>query len=183
MKKAPFELELDNLGMSVSKAQGLQDEINLRIGLAMLHMKTRSQANQLAGTLAGLPLTHGALQVIQAMSNALPENPVVTPLPIGAEVHTDDHDIEINFDASPWFAQASDSEIVELANCGWGGDLPADAVAQESVKWYPEIEAILDHKGPHKDLSGFECHVDESDAIAWLEANRPRMVKHGAVVG
>lgn len=48
---------------------------------------------------------------------------------IKAEVHTDDHIYEVNFDAEPWFAQASDKEILEVAECGWGGDYP----------WLPSI--------------------------------------------
>ena len=47
---------------------------------------------------------------------------------IRANVHTDDRLYDVNFDATAWFERASDQEIIELAECGWRDDYPADAV-------------------------------------------------------
>lgn len=109
-------------------------------------------------------------------------------LKIKAEVHSDDHNIEVEFDAVPWFQQATDDEILDLAGCGWGGDYPADAVARffsdsNSVgdALNQDIAGLFDYleiikNDPFKeDQSGFECHVDEASAMKWLETNRPAL--------
>ena len=49
---------------------------------------------------------------------------------ICAECHSDDHNVEVAFDATRWFEQATDKQIAELAAVGWGGEYPADAVAE-----------------------------------------------------
>ena len=94
---------------------------------------------------------------------------------IKAECHSDDRVREADFDAMPWFIQASAESIADLAACGWGGDYPADGVAQfmadhdESVlKMFQYLNLVSDQK----DAPGFECHVDEADAMAWLRDNR-----------
>jgi len=92
---------------------------------------------------------------------------------IPAEVHTDDHIISVDFDAEKWFEQATDDEIIDLIQCGFGGDYPADEVARRSSEWFPEIDKVFDHRNPNEDLSGFECSVFESAAIKWLTTNRP----------
>jgi hypothetical protein len=92
---------------------------------------------------------------------------------IRAEVHTDDHKLEIPFDATPWFEQATRTEILALRKCGWGGDYPADDVAHwfagtlehpMFVKLFSYLEIVNDQ--------GFECHVDADDALEWLRQNQ-----------
>ncbi len=97
---------------------------------------------------------------------------------ISAEVHTDDYVHQIEFDALPWFKQASDGLILELAECGWGGDLPADEVAIYMGGINEDVKRVMDNVGnnPNEDLSGFECNVDEDSAIEWVEKNRPHLV-------
>ena len=96
---------------------------------------------------------------------------------IHAEVHSDDHVFEISFDASPWFENASDAEITALAECGWGGNYPADRVAKE-IPAHDEIKAMFDYlyriSGTRR-ACGFECHVTANDAEAWIKTNRPHL--------
>lgn len=92
---------------------------------------------------------------------------------IPAEVHTDDYCIEVPFDALLWFEQASEQAIVKLSECDWGGDYPADVVAQESSAWFKEIDKVFVHNNHNEDLSGFECSVDGDAALKWLESNKP----------
>ncbi len=102
---------------------------------------------------------------------------------IRAEAHSDDHNVEIEFDALRWFKHASDDEILELAECGWGGDYPADGVAEffdgkknGTGRLFRYLEDIAEDWSK-KDLRGFECHVNEEDAIKWLRKNRPAVLR------
>jgi len=98
---------------------------------------------------------------------------------IKAECHSDDRNVEVSFDAVPWFKVASKEDIMELATCGWGGDYPADDVAifmsdheqPHIADMFKYLEII--HGDPSKkDAQGFECHVDRDDALVWLKTNR-----------
>ena len=97
-----------------------------------------------------------------------PKEPVIP-----AEAWTDDHKIEVKFDALEWFKQANDEEIRNLAGCEWSLDEPADEVAiwtadnayQDGLCklfWYTSNIA-----------GGFECRVDEEKARQWLKKERP----------
>lgn len=110
-----------------------------------------------------------------SLIDAKSDNPSEIVVP--AEVHTDDYQVEVDFNAVPWLNQASEQEIIDLAECGWRGDYPADAVAQHSVKWYPQIDDVFSHKSGNEDLSGFEVVVDEGLAMAWLKENRNSVFK------
>jgi hypothetical protein len=96
---------------------------------------------------------------------------------IKAEIHTDCRTAEANFDATHWFQQASDNEILDLADCGWGGGLAADDVAEyyndrKSDLGVEEVFTAL-HILRRKQNIGFECNVDGEDALAWLKEHRP----------
>jgi hypothetical protein len=94
---------------------------------------------------------------------------------IRAEVHSDDRVHEVKFDAMKWFEQASDQEILDLANeAGWGGDREADAVALHLEDENEEIEALMEYVRA-QDAGGFECHVNVEDAMRWLKANKPQV--------
>lgn len=102
---------------------------------------------------------------------------------IRAEAHSDDHNVEIEFDAVRWFKQAADDDILDLAECGWGGDYPADAVAMffdgkrnGTGGLFRYLETIADDWSK-KDLRGFECNVNEEDAIKWLRKHRPAVLR------
>lgn len=96
-------------------------------------------------------------------------------MPISAEVHSDDRLFEVEFDAEPWFDQAGDGRIISLADCEWGGDLPADEVASFFEEIIPEIETLMDHCRARMSPVGFECHVNEKDALRWVWAHRPHL--------
>jgi len=97
---------------------------------------------------------------------------------IKAECHSDDRNVEVEFDAEPWFEQVSKDGVLKLASCGWGGDYPADEVAtfmSDSVTRIADMFKYLEviHGDPSKkDAQGFECHVDRDDVLIWLKKNR-----------
>ena len=97
---------------------------------------------------------------------------------IPAEVHTDDHKATAKFDALPYFMQASEEEIVELARCGFGGDYPADNVAEHMSDLNEQVGRVFTYLGfePENmgEKVGFECHIEEAPALAWLKANSPK---------
>ena len=104
-----------------------------------------------------------------------------TKFVIPAEAHSDDHVIEVKFDALEYFLQATAEELLLLAGCGFGGDYPADNVAQYLAetnkpleKLFDYLEAIADVPSK-KDCNGFECNVDETAARTWLAENRPQV--------
>jgi hypothetical protein len=106
-----------------------------------------------------------------------PAAPASAP-PVKAEVHTDNRVHEVDFDAADWFAQASDEEVRKLSGCGWGGDYPADEVALFYGDSHPEVTqlfAYLEKVQGTRRACGFECHVDEASALAWLKENRPTL--------
>jgi hypothetical protein len=88
---------------------------------------------------------------------------------IKAECHSDDMKAAYRFDAVPYFRQATDQAIIDLASCNWGGDYPADDVAyhmlaighQNVTKMFTYLEIIRNSK----QNAGFECHVDAQSAI------------------
>lgn len=96
---------------------------------------------------------------------------------IRAEVHSDDFARTADFDATPWFLEASKGAIVELAECGWRGDYPADRVAQFIARQNPEVEKVLDYATLQSEM-GFECSVNEADARAWLKENRKAVLAY-----
>jgi hypothetical protein len=91
---------------------------------------------------------------------------------IKAEIHSDDHVFEYEFDAEPWFKQATALEIKKLVECGFGGDYPADDVAHFLADQDPEIEKVLDYCRKRSD-QGFEVHINEEQAldyICWIDS-------------
>lgn len=100
---------------------------------------------------------------------------------IPAEVYSDDRIVEVNFDALPFFQQASAEELQQLAECGWGGDYPADQVAIHCADDNADVQRVFDYLGyrprHYGETVGFECHVEEAPALEWLKANRPEVYK------
>lgn len=95
---------------------------------------------------------------------------------IKANVHSDDHVYTHDFDATPWFQQASDEELIELAKIDYGGDLAADQVALILEDQDAEIATLLEYCRK-KDEVGFEVHINQSQAEAWLKENRPAVYR------
>lgn len=94
---------------------------------------------------------------------------------IKAKCHSDDHAVECTFNAVPFFKKAKGKDIIALAKCGWGGDYPADAVAEYMAGRNKEIADMFRYIEIRKGIAdiGFECHVDETEAMAWLKKNKP----------
>lgn len=92
---------------------------------------------------------------------------------IRAEVHSDDYAAAARFDATAWFEQALDDEIHGLMACHYGGDYAADAVAEWSASLFDEVADVFHYDELAR--VGFECHVNEDDAEAWIAANRPHL--------
>ena len=94
---------------------------------------------------------------------------------IEAEVHDDARLNLIVFDAGAWFNQASDQEIFDLHEIGWGGDEAADVVALFFEETNEDIGALIvfcrSTQGTHNAL-GFECSVNADNAMDWLKQNR-----------
>lgn len=100
---------------------------------------------------------------------------------IDANVHTDDYRCDVDFDATPWFVQATDKQILGLAGIEWRGDYEADAVAEyiRDQRLDPDVselfgyhEAANDALSNFDDPIGFEVRVDEADALKYLKAFR-----------
>lgn len=100
---------------------------------------------------------------------------------VTATGHSDDWAHEVTFDATPWLAQASEEELRALHGIGYRGDAPADAVLLYFETRIDEVAALLDYcrrsqQGGREGV-GFECVVDEHEAMCWLEARRPGLLK------
>lgn len=96
---------------------------------------------------------------------------------VTAEVHSDSHRWTANFDVTPWFVQADDKDIIELAEIGWGGDYAADAVARFCEDLNKDVAHVLETVRELDD-EGFECHVHKEQALEWIKANRPAIMEH-----
>lgn len=106
---------------------------------------------------------------------------------IRAECHSDDRNVEVRFDATPWFEQAKDEQIADLFACGWGGDYPADAVAEymaehnEKIAFMFKYLVAISDDPTKKDCHGYECHItDELAALNWILENRSHLLKVSA---
>lgn len=116
----------------------------------------------------------GDLGLVYVLAKGVEYGPATPNNMIQAEVHSDDHVYGVDFNATPWFDQASDEEIESLLNCDFGGDYPADEVARHFDGQNQEITILLDYCR-RKDGIGFECHVDVDDVGKWLAENRPNL--------
>lgn len=105
-----------------------------------------------------------------------PEEVVPGPR-VSAEVHSDDRVFEAEFNAAAYLAQVGDDTIRDLAADGWGGGYASDYVAMFMADRNPRVAAVFEYleRFNHdriKDGIGYECHVNEEEALAWLKANR-----------
>ncbi len=78
---------------------------------------------------------------------------------IQAECHSDDRKIEITFDATPWWEQATDKQKQALRDCGGGGDYPADAVAEYMADHDDGVRRMFNYLEIVDD-QGYECNVE-----------------------
>ena len=104
--------------------------------------------------------------MVQPKQEKVPVSDMIIP----AEVHDDDRRFEISFDALPWFLQASDQEILDLAAIDWGGEMESDEVAIFMAERDDEIEDMFKYMN-----RGFECHVDAEAARRWIKRSNPEL--------
>lgn len=95
---------------------------------------------------------------------------------VKAEVHSDDYVFEVDFDCTAWFEQAREEDILNLCECGWRGDYPADEVAQYCSNFNFDVRCALEYASRKKDM-GFEVSVCEESAKLWLRTNKPILFK------
>lgn len=147
--------------------------------VAELHRQVAMIADALTGGLFGIQVQPVAVREGESEpAEAEPSAQKDTGLSnsIRAEVHSDDYRYQVEFDATKWFEQASDKEIMGLAQCGWGGDYAADAVAEYFEDTLEEIAQLMNYccaTTGSREPVGFEVKVNCDDAIAWLEQHRP----------
>lgn len=102
---------------------------------------------------------------------------------IKAQCWSDDRCVEVDFDATKWFKNATGREIIALKECGWRGDYASDAVAIYMADLNKDIAEMFEYirirnKSQIPDMmGGFECAVNEYDAVKWLTKNRPHIAK------
>lgn len=95
---------------------------------------------------------------------------------ISARVKTDDDAEEAQFDAGPYFYDALQQGTLErvvtnLSKTGFGGDYPADAVAEFFRD--DETKNVFEHVEAYSE--GFECYLDVDDGCLyhWLSRYAP----------
>jgi hypothetical protein len=98
------------------------------------------------------------------------------PFTIPAEVHSDDHKATAKFDALPYFIRATDDDLVELVQCDFGGDYPADEVARHLADLDEGVGRVFTYLSfeptSFGETVGFECHVEEGPALLWIKEHR-----------
>lgn len=92
---------------------------------------------------------------------------------VAAECWSDDHHIEVKFNAASYFAQASVQDILDLEQCEWSCDQPCDAVALWCENSNPDVERMFTYTRI-ADL-GFGCSVDRESAFVWLQQYRSEL--------
>jgi hypothetical protein len=102
---------------------------------------------------------------------------------ISVDAHSDDYRIEAAIDGRPYLMKASVEQIKALAETGWGGSYEADEIyiaakeagCEEALK----LEQYLASKPVmvNNDPVGYEVQLDEYEAMAWLEVNRPEIYR------
>ena len=100
---------------------------------------------------------------------------------VPATAHTDDGNIVVAFDATPFFETVADDLIRELIEDGFAAGYGADAVAQELADEDNELGRMfwyLEHISERRDEPiGYEVSVDRDSAKRWLELYRPHLLE------
>ena len=98
---------------------------------------------------------------------------------ISASCHSDDRRVEVSFDATFWFQQASDQELTDLAECSFRGDYASDAVAifmagknKKGAGMFTHIEIM-----GQRESMGFECNVNANEAMDWSRRRHPHLIE------
>jgi hypothetical protein len=105
-------------------------------------------------------------------------------VPVKATVHSDDREATATFDAAPWFEQATEDDILNLAREEYKYEATSDRVAEFMAARLGEVKEVMDYVGERntrlkadgKEEEGFGCAVTEDDVLEWVEANRPYLL-------
>ena len=103
------------------------------------------------------------------------------PLVIQATCHTADDALTVEFDATPWFREADPESLLHVAAQGWSGEWIADALKKRPG--YENLQKLIEYAMDRLGLESLEdpafatfvCVVNGSDALPWLNANRPEV--------
>src|ERR1700751_302847 len=98
---------------------------------------------------------------------------------IHATCHTADNVWCVELDATPWFREADDPSIIDLAHRGWASTTIADSL--ERRRGYEGLHDLVEYAAKRLQPDSledpawetFECVVDAPEAVAWPEKNRP----------
>ena len=101
---------------------------------------------------------------------------------IQAICRTDNNALVVEFDATEWFEQAPDSNLIQLIECGFENAFPSDQVAyyyQGRNKDITELFTyVIEIFNPSRECMavGFECSVEVDQATEWIKNNRPHLL-------
>jgi hypothetical protein len=96
---------------------------------------------------------------------------------IPAECHSDDHAVEVEFDAAGWFKTADDRALEKVALDGWAFGYGTDVIAQDEAERNPKIAAMFSYLEARNNVEaiGFGCSVNREKALAWMKNNKPKL--------
>ncbi|QRM35472.1 hypothetical protein [Microvirga sp. VF16] len=100
---------------------------------------------------------------------------------IRASCHTADNALALEFDATPWFAEADRQSILHLAKDGWSSAWVADGL--EAHPGYEGLHQLVKYAATRlreesledPTWAALDCSVNQSDAMHWLAENRPEI--------
>lgn len=90
--------------------------------------------------------------------------------------------VAFEFDAGPYFEDASVREILALASSAWGCSTEADGVARRCLGDWP-VNASRPGGPLWGGYDGYECCVDREAALRWLRVHRPEVYRALAEAG
>jgi hypothetical protein len=157
---------LATLNRNISHGQGLE---------AVARMNDFKSWNHAAGQ---AKVTSKQTDTACRRTSTLPRH-LLSPA-VTADGHSDDRQFEVSFDASAWFAQATDEEIFALYGIGWSGDYEADTVLDYFRDKDADVTALYEYlEATHRQGSrhpvGFECSINGDEALVWLKVHRPAL--------
>lgn len=105
-------------------------------------------------------------------------------VPVAATVHSDDKEVDAKFDASPWFEQATEDNILDLARDQYKHEASSDVIAEFMADRDPKVKDVMNYVAERNvrlreagdEAEGFGCVVDEDQALEWVEKNRPYLL-------
>lgn len=89
---------------------------------------------------------------------------------IHAQCHAADERMSVTFDASPRFNEVDPESIIHLAQQGWSAVSVAEALQHRSGN--ERLRELIQY-ATERPWSTFECIVNGSEALVWLDAYRP----------